>query len=124
MSVFMPLMFLGSKPTKPSFPKQTGDIKVDRKNKILHFDRIEEWKLDVKKWEEETEERESYINNIGMVYSNMSDAMPRCINGYPMFMSMKIASKEDSKRFLDMYREYEKVREDFEKNWGTEKADV
>ena len=105
--VFMPLMFLGSGPSQS--PK-TGNNKIDRKNKLIY---IEE-KL---QHEKETPEREEFIKNIGMVYSSLSDAAPRSINGYPIFFSMTIVSKEDTDKFLDMYQKYQKIREDFEKEW-------
>lgn len=107
MMVFMPLMFLGAAPSQPS---KTGDNQTDRKNKLNY---IEE-KL---QYERETPEREAFIKNIGMVYSSLSEAAPRSINGYPIFYSMTIVSKEDTLKFIDMFKKYEKMREDFEKVW-------
>lgn len=123
MSVFMPLLFLGSEPSKPNFPKSTNDIRKDRKNKILHLDELEKWKIELQEWKDQTEEREKYFENIGMVYEENSKAGPSSINGYPIFMSCIIVSKDDTARFLEMYRKYEKMREEFEKEWGTEKVD-
>lgn len=105
--VFMPLLFLGAAPSQPS---KTDDNQLNRKNKLNY---IEE-KL---QYERETPEREAFINNIGMVYSSLSDAGPRSINGYPIFYSMTIVSKEDTIKFIEMYKKYEKMREDFEKVW-------
>jgi hypothetical protein len=116
-SIFMPVLFLGAPPSEPSFPTPTGNIKKDRKNKLLQFDKIDEWKKEYKQWEDETEIREAFIENIGMVYEENSKAGPRSINGYPIFFGCKIVSKEDTKRFMDLYNKYAKMREDFEKQW-------
>jgi len=110
MSSFMVLMFLG---TPPIFPTLTGDIKKDRKNKLNHI-------TDKEIYEQETPQREAYINNIGMCYEFMSKAGPSSINGMPIFYSCKLLSKEDTKKFIDMYNKYVKMREDFEKDWTTD----
>ena len=52
-----------------------------------------------------------------MLYEDHSKAGPTSINGYPIFMSCKLLSKDDTKRFLDIYRKYEKMREEFEKEF-------
>jgi len=49
--------------------------------------------------------------NVGMVYEYMSEALPRCINGMPIFMSMKILDKKDAKRVMDKYFEIKEVME-------------
>jgi hypothetical protein len=116
-SIFMPVLFLGSPPSEPSFPEPTGNIRKDRKNKLLQFDKIEEWKKEYKQWEDETPIREAFLNNIGMVYEENSKAGPRSINGYPIFFGCKIVSIEDTKKFMEMYQKYEKMREEFEKQW-------
>jgi len=117
MSIFMPLMFLGAAPTEPSFPEQTGNIRKDRKNKLNHFDKIDEWKKDLQKWEDDKEIREDYMKNIGMLYEQNSKAGPTSINGYSIFFSCVIVSREDTKRFIEMYNKYVKMREEFENEW-------
>ena len=106
-SVFMVSLFLGSPPSQTSL---TGNIKTDRRNKL-------EYMRDCEIYKQETPEREKYIDDIGMFYENISEAGPRSINGYPMFFSCKIVSKEDTKRFVEMYNKYIKMREEFEKDW-------
>lgn len=105
--VFMPLMFIGSPPSEPSLTK---NIKIDRKNKLNY---IQE-KLD---YENETPVREEFLKNIGMVYESYDQAGPRSINGYPIFMSFKIVSIEDTRKFIDKYNKYVEMRENFEKEW-------
>jgi hypothetical protein len=116
-SIFMPLIFLSSPPSEPILPKQTGNIRKDRKNKLLQFDEIEAWKTDYKQWEDETPLRDAFIKNVGMIYEIFSAASPTGINGYPIFYSCKIVSKEDTTKFLVMYEKYKNMREEFEKKW-------
>lgn len=112
MMVFMPSLFIGSSPTAP---KLTGDIKTDRKNKLNHIDLMTEYKND-------TPKRLEYLNTIGMFYEKYGEASPRVVNGYPCFFSCKIVSIEDKNRFLEMYEKYEKMRTDFENEWGKEEV--
>jgi hypothetical protein len=116
-TVFMPIMFLGAEPFKPSFPKYVGDICKDRKNKLNHLVDLEEWEIELQQWKDDTEKRENYFKNIGMIYEDYSKAGPLSVNGYPMFMSCKIVSIEDTERFLEKYKKYEKMREEFEKEF-------
>lgn len=116
-SIFMASMFMGMPPTEPSFPKPVGNIRRDRKNKLLHIDALEQWDKDMKDYEEDTTKREEFFNNIGMLYENHSKAGPMSINGYPIFMGCVIVSKHDTDRFIEMYNKYIKMREDFEKEW-------
>jgi len=106
-SVFMPVMFIGSAPSKPLL---TDDNQINRKNKLEYIE-------DCLTYERETPEREAFFNNIGMVYEENSKAGPRSINGYPIFMSCHILSIDDTKRFVEMYQKYVKMREEFEKQW-------
>jgi hypothetical protein len=52
------------------------------------------------------------VNDIGMVYEYLSEAGPRAINGYPMFMSCRLLSKADTTKVFDYYDKMV----DFEKN--------
>lgn len=115
-SVFMVAMFMGSAPSKPSL---SDNNQLNRKNKLQYIE-------DMLQYEKETPEREDFFKNIGMLYEFYGKELPRGVNGYPMFMSCRIVSIEDTKRFKEMYGKYEKMREDFEKEWGTEekKADI
>jgi hypothetical protein len=116
--VFLPAFFINTPPTEPRFPEPIGNIKTDRKNKLLHFDDLENWKKEMKEWEDSTDEREIFLKNIGMFYEENSKAGPRSINGYPIFYSCKIVSRSDTKKFLEMYRKYEELREKFENEWS------
>lgn len=115
--IFMPMVFIGASPTEPDFPTPVGNVRKDRKNKLLHLDALENWRKELKEWQDETPVRNAFIENIGMLYEDNSQAGPRGINGYPIFMSCKIVSKEDTDRFIEMYNKYVKMREDFEKEW-------
>lgn len=106
-SVFMPAMFLGSAPSKPS---TSTNNQITRKNKLNYITAIIEY-------EEDTPKREEFLKTIGMLYEENSKAGPRGINGFPMFMSCNIVSMDDTKRFIEMYKKYENMREEFEKEW-------
>ena len=110
-SIFMAAMFMGCEPSKPSLGKNN---QINRSNKLHYIEAM-------LAYEEETPKREEFLKNIGMVYENYSKACPTAINGYPIFMSCQIASIDETKRFREMYGKYEKMREDFEKEWGTDK---
>lgn len=106
-SVFMPLIFLGGSPTKPT---ATANNQENRKRKLQYIEDCLDYEL-------QTPARDEYMNSIGMLYENISKAGPMSVNGYPIFYSCHIMSSEDAKRFLEMYQKYEKMREEFEKEW-------
>lgn len=41
--------------------------------------------------------------DIGMIYEYIDKAMPRSINGMPIFFSFNILNKDDTKRVIDRY---------------------
>lgn len=59
----------------------------------------------------EQEHYENWLKQIGMIYENMSEAGPRGINGYPMFMSCKFIDIEDTKKVIEFYNQYREIRE-------------
>lgn len=59
----------------------------------------------------EQEHYENWVKEIGMIYENMSEALPRGINGYPMFMSCKFLDRKDTKKVIDFYNQYKEIRE-------------
>ena len=116
-SIFMTFMFIGMPPTEPSFPKPVNDIRKDRKNKLLYIDDLEQWRKNMKEYDDEEPKRVEFINTVGMLYEQNSKAGPMSVNGYPIFMSCNIVSISDTKRFIEMYKKYEEMREEFEKEW-------
>ncbi len=46
-------------------------------------------------------------SQIGMIYEHLSHAGPLSINGYPMFMSLRIVHKQDMKPLFEMYQKIE-----------------
>lgn len=115
--VFIPIIFMGSAPSKPILSEATGNIRKDRRNKLNHFKNLEQWKKDLKQWKIDTPKREEYFKNIGMVYEYMDKAGPRSVNGYPMFMSINVLSIEETKKFADKYNKYIKLREKLDKSF-------
>ena len=47
------------------------------------------------------------IDDIGSIYAPLSEALPTAINGYPIFGSMRILSKEETDRLKDYIRKYQ-----------------
>lgn len=47
---------------------------------------------------------EEDVLSIGLVYDDMANAGERAINGYPMFLSMKLMHKDDVETFVDLCR--------------------
>ena len=45
-----------------------------------------------------------WARDLGVVYEHMSAAGPRAINGYPMFMSLRLMHREDWKLAFDAYK--------------------
>ena len=104
---FMPILFLGMAPSTPSLSKNN---QINRKNKLEYIEECIAYK-------KETPEREEYLKNIGMLYEDIGKAGTMNCNGYPIFYSCKIISIDDTKKFLELYEKYEKIRENFEKEW-------
>lgn len=116
-SIFMPVMFIGSPPSKPNFPEDEHNIKKNRKNKLDHIDALKEWKIELKQWKDDAPQREQFMQDIGMIYEYYGKEAPRSINGYPIFFSCNIVSKDDTKRFFEKFKEYEIARKEFEEKF-------
>lgn len=127
-SVFSIILFLNKPPTPPKEPelKYGSNIRDKRKNKLNHIDETEVWmkkmehynKVTYPEWERnEKPKNEEYIRDIGMIYEDMDKALPRTVNGYPMFFSCKILNKKDSIRFIEIYKSYFDKRQELEKNF-------
>lgn len=69
---------------------------------------IEEWEELRKRWITE------YTAQIGVLWEWMSKAGPRAINGYPIFMSMRVMHRDDWSRAVGAIQREEKRREDIE----------
>lgn len=52
-------------------------------------------------------------NPPGLVYEYLEKAGPRSVNGYPMFLSLRLLSQPDAVRMFDFYTEYQKRVADF-----------
>lgn len=44
-------------------------------------------------------------DNMGMIYEHFSEAGPRCVNGYPTFVSLHIISQEDTNKVWEKYEQ-------------------
>lgn len=54
-------------------------------------------------------DQESKMEDIGMVYEYMEKASSRGINGYPIFMSMSLLTKDETNIVLDYYKKLEEA---------------
>lgn len=54
------------------------------------------------------------LEDIGMIYEYIGKAMPRSINGYPIFSSMRILKKQDLKIMMEHFEAYKKLKEQFQ----------
>jgi len=50
-----------------------------------------------------------WVNQVGLIYEYLDRAGPRCINGMPMFMSMKIVVKEDMAMLIEYVQKYKEA---------------
>jgi len=53
------------------------------------------------------------INTVGLVYEYLSEAGPRSINGYPIFMSLRMLNREDTQIMSEMAQKYDKLKTEF-----------
>jgi len=115
ISVFMPLVFMG--PKSPTPPKHPNDnIKIDDKRDNTLYDLLQrksdeiKYKKDIILYEQEKKDYDKYLESIGLVYEYISEAGPMCINGHPIFMSIRFLNIEDTKKMFDYHDKYMEIR--------------
>ena len=54
---------------------------------------------------------EEQVNDIGQFYEYYDQASPRCINGYPIFFSVRVISKKDWQIILNTLKDMVKTLE-------------
>ena len=54
------------------------------------------------------EKKKMIDSGMSMVYSDMQDAGPRSVNGYPIFWSMSVLNKQDDRK---VYMYYKQIQE-------------
>lgn len=62
------------------------------------------------------EESKEDLEQIGMIYEYMSEAGPRSINSYPMFMSFAMLSKPQTKQVADFANAYIDIKNEMLKS--------
>lgn len=111
------MMFMGPKPpTKPGHQSDSKTIEGNRDNAIYDIVQIDE---DMKIYEEEMKwhevenkyYREQQLESIGMIYEYISQAGPMCLNGGPIFMSLRMLNKVDTSKVWNYYEKYKEIRE-------------
>ena len=100
--VFMPVMLMG-----PTANTTGVEDEVAKKRIELEYE--------VSRRDVETKYYEQYLKEIGMIYEYMDKAMPRGINGYPIFGSCGFLSIDDYERMIVFYKKYKELKEEMEK---------
>lgn len=57
--------------------------------------------------------KERLPENLGHIYEYLSEAGERAINGYPMFMSMRFLSKDDTNKIKPLCAQLEQQKQEF-----------
>lgn len=60
-------------------------------------------------WEDAVE----WVKDAGMIYEYLSEALPRTINGYPMFTSCQKLTIEDTDKMFALYNELWEIKKNF-----------
>lgn len=94
--VFMPLLFMCNYQKSESREHKLCDI-----HRMNYFNDIEE-----KTGKSEEDLRLEFFNSIGLIYEYYDKAMPRGINGYPIFMSFNLLSKGDTVKMFNFFDDY------------------
>lgn len=102
-SSFMISLFLGCGPSEDTHSDPVIRKRNNRKAKLKYI--------------EEREDREAFLNSIGMFYEYMDKAGPMYVNGRPTFFSCHILSIDETKRFIEVYNKYVEARKQFEEEW-------
>lgn len=116
-SVFMCLMFMGPKPPKkPEY--ESSDATLDGKRDNVIYDLIQrdldedKYQLDMISYKEELKYyHDIYVPSIGLIYEYIKEAGPMCVNGKPIFSSMRMLNKQDTEKLFEYYEKYKEIRE-------------
>lgn len=94
-SIFMPIVFMGH----INWP--TDNSRESKIVRILLEDKEEDYK----------KRYSAYINNVGLIFEYLEKSGNRSINGYPMFFSLNVLSKEQTDKMFDYYNKYKQLME-------------
>jgi len=116
--IFMPIMFINSPPSEPSKP-DSDDIKEQRKNKLNYIKEKEHYdNVILSNWEKNIQPKiQTFLEDVGMLYESYDKALPKGVNGYPIFTSCGFLSKTDATRFLEIYNKYGKIRKELDEEF-------
>jgi hypothetical protein len=119
---FMCMLFISpKKPVEPKEKSGENQSTIDKRdNKIydlLQFQKdYTEYEKAMDEYPFELEDYNEWLNNIGFIYEYYNENQsPMSINGKPVFFSMKLMCKEDTKRMFDFYKKYKEIREEADK---------
>lgn len=117
-SHFMCMILMSPKePQAPQAKSGENQSLVDRRdNKIYDLIQLqkdqEQYEKDMVDYPFELEDYDVWCKDTGFIYEYYSAGQsPMAINGKPVFFSMRIMCKEDTKKMLEFYDQYKEIRE-------------
>ena len=116
-SHFMCMLFHApQQPQKPQAKTDEDSIMNLRDSKIYNLIQLEkdleQYEKDMADYPYELEDYQAWINDLGFIYEYYdSNQSPMAINGKPVFFSMRLMCKEDTKKMLEFYHQYKEIRE-------------
>lgn len=116
-SHFMCMLFIVPKqPQKPQAKTEEDSVMNLRDSKIYNLIQLEkdleQYEKDMLDYPYELEDYQKWLNNLGFVYEYYGESQsPVSINDKPVFFSMRLMCKEDTKKMLEFYNQYKEIRE-------------
>lgn len=117
-SHFMCMLFLApQQPQEPKAKAKEDQSVIDlRDNKIYDLIQLqkdqEQYEKDMLDYPFELEDYDAWLKDLGLVYEYYSNNQsPMSVNGKPVFFSMRLMCKEDTRKMLEFYNQYKEIRE-------------
>lgn len=117
-SHFMCMLFMAPKqPQAPQAKSGENQSIIDRRdNKIYDLIQLqkdqEQYEKDMVDYPFELEDYQAWLKELGFIYEYYTAGQsPMAINGKPVFFSMRLMCKEDTKKMLEFYNQYKEIRE-------------
>jgi hypothetical protein len=94
-----------------AWAKSAFNLKENLKIYLGSLDQ-EQYEKDMADYPFELEDYQAWLNDLGFIYEYYdSNQSPMAINGKPVFFSMRLMCKEDTKKMLEFYHQYKEIRE-------------
>ena len=112
------MLFMAPKqPQAPQAKSGENQSIIDRRdNKIYDLIQLqkdqEQYEKDMVDYPFELEDYQAWLKELGFIYEYYTAGQsPMAINGKPVFFSMRLMCKEDTKKMLEFYNQYKEIRE-------------